>query len=64
VPAARRLVDPSRLGEAVSKAFTEMRSRQAGVVTYTFRNRQRTVLYRKSLVTGWWYGFGSVQSSE
>jgi uncharacterized protein with GYD domain len=57
-------VDPNRLGEEVSKAFTEMRSRQAGVVTYTFRNQQRTVLYRKSPVTGWWYGFGSVQGSD
>jgi methyl-accepting chemotaxis protein len=57
-------VDPNRLGAEVSKAFTEMRSRQEGVVTYTFRNRERTVLYRKSPVTGWWYGFGSVQSNE
>jgi hypothetical protein len=57
-------VNPNRLGAEVSKAFTEMRSRQEGIVTYTFRNRQRTVLYRKSPVTGWWYGFGSVRSRE
>jgi uncharacterized protein with GYD domain len=57
-------VDPYKLGEEVRKAFTEMRSRREGVVTYTFRNRQRTVLYRKSPVTGWWYGFGSVQNPE
>jgi methyl-accepting chemotaxis protein len=52
------LVDPTNLGEAVGDAFREMLTREQGKVTYTFRNIRRTVLYRKSPLTGWWYAFG------
>jgi hypothetical protein len=55
-------VEPLKLEDEIKIAFTEMLSREQGVVTYTFRNRQRTVLYRKSPMTGWWYAFGSVQN--
>jgi methyl-accepting chemotaxis protein len=55
-------VEPKKLGEEVASVFTEMLSRDQGVVTYKFRDRSRTVLYRKSLVTGWWYAFGLVES--
>jgi hypothetical protein len=51
-----------RLGdEGMRKAFTEMLANSVGTVTYSFRGRQRTVLYRKSPVTGWWYGLGVLQ---
>lgn len=51
--------EPMRLGdEGMRKAFTEMLSSAEGTVTYTFRDRPRTVLYRKSPVTGWWYALG------
>lgn len=51
--------EPMRLGdEGMRKAFTEMLSSSEGTVTYTFRGRPRTVLYRKSSVTGWWYALG------
>jgi methyl-accepting chemotaxis protein len=53
--------DPSKLGEDVDRAFAEMRSHEQGVVTYTFLGTWRTVLYRKSPVTGWWYAFGIAQ---
>lgn len=54
--------EPMKLGdEGMRKAFTEMLASQEGVVTYTFRGRRRTVIYRRSPVTGWWYGFGVVQ---
>jgi hypothetical protein len=33
-------------------------SREEGTTTYTFRGRRRTVLYRRSPVSGWWYAFG------
>ena len=53
------LTEPMKLGdEGMRKAFTEMLSRGEGAVTYTFRGRERTMLYRKSPVTGWWYAFG------
>lgn len=36
---------------------------EAGSLTYDFRGRQRSVVYRKSPVTGWSYVFGIVQPS-
>lgn len=54
--------EPMKLGdEGMRRAFAEMLSNQEGVVTYAFRGSRRTVLYRKSPVTGWWYGFGVTQ---
>jgi methyl-accepting chemotaxis protein len=51
--------EPMRLGdEGMQRAFTEILSRPEGTVTYTFRGRPRTVLYRKSPVTHWWYAIG------
>lgn len=51
--------DPMKLGdEDMRRAFTEMLSREEGVVRYEFRNSRRTVLFRKSAVSNWWYGFG------
>lgn len=51
--------EPMKLGDAgMKQAFTEMLAGQEGVVRYTFRGGRRVVLYRKSPVTGWWYGFG------
>lgn len=43
---------------ALARAIREMISREEGVATYSFRGKERTVLYRKSPVTGWWYAFG------
>lgn len=54
--------EPMKLGdEGMRRAFTEMLSGDHGVVTYAFRGSRRTVLYQKSPVTGWWYGFGATQ---
>lgn len=51
--------EPMRLGdEGMRKAFTEILSSPEGTVTYTFRGSPRTMLYRKSPVTGWWYAVG------
>jgi methyl-accepting chemotaxis protein len=55
-------VEPKKLGEEIARVFTEMLSKEQGVVTYKFRDRSRTVLYRKSPLTGWWYAFGLVES--
>jgi hypothetical protein len=43
---------------ALERAIREILSRESGTTTYFFRGRQRTVVYRKSPVTGWWYAFG------
>ena len=55
-------VEPKKLGEEVSRAFTEMLSKEQGIVKYKFRGESRTVLYRKSPLTGWRYAFGLVES--
>lgn len=54
--------DPKDLGPEVDRAFTEMMTKDAGVARYTFRDKTRTVVYRRSTLTGWWYGFGLVGS--
>lgn len=56
------LVEPKKLGREVDRAFTEMLSKDQGVVTYTFRGQSRTVLYKKSPMTGWRYAFGLVEN--
>lgn len=56
--------EPMKLGdEGMKQAFEKILSGQEGVVTYNFRGSRRTVLYRKSPVTGWWYGFGRMEPS-
>lgn len=56
--------EPMRLGDVgMQRAFTEMLASREGVVTYEFRGGRRTVLYRRSPVTGWWYGFGSTHAA-
>jgi hypothetical protein len=54
-------LDPFELGEPeLEDAIREMLTRREGVVNYRFRGKRRTVLYRQSDVTGWWYAFGRV----
>lgn len=54
-------LDPYDLGEPeLENAVREMLTREEGVVNYRFRGKRRTVLYRKSHVSGWWYAFGHV----
>lgn len=52
---------PLTLGEDLSRAIREMLGRQEGVVSYRFLDAERTVVYRRSPVTGWWYGLGLVR---
>jgi hypothetical protein len=54
-------LDPYALDEPeLERAVREMLTREEGVVNYSFRGARRTVLYRKSPVSGWWYAFGHV----
>ncbi len=45
---------------SLKRAFSEMLTRDEGQVEYEFRGTPRTVIYRKSPVTKWWYAFGMV----
>jgi len=50
---------PLELGDAgMRQAFTKMFANEEGVLEYRFRGGSRTVIYRRSPVTRWWYGFG------
>ena len=54
--------EPLKAGdEGLEKAFEHMLSADHGVVSYTFRDAERTVVFRKSRLTGWWYAFGVVR---
>lgn len=55
---------PRTISPALDRAFGNMLAHEEGRETYVFRNRSRTVLYRKSAVTGWWYALGVVASSR
>ena len=53
--------EPLKIGDVgMQRAFRQILSGPEGVVTYDFRGARRTVLYRKSPVTGWSYGFGMI----
>jgi len=52
--------DPTRLSPDLSRAIDRMLAQEEGSTHYLFRGRQRTVLFRKSPVTGWWYVFGVI----
>ena len=52
--------DPMKLGKEVRNAFQEMLTQDEGATEYTFRGKKRTVLFKKSDVTGWWYAFGRI----
>lgn len=54
--------EPMKLGDKdMQQAFRQILAGKEGIVRYTFRNSRRTVLFRKSPVTGWWYGFGIIE---
>ena len=51
--------EPMKLGdERMREAFRQILSSDRGRVSYAFRGKERTLLYQKSAVTGWWYAFG------
>jgi methyl-accepting chemotaxis protein len=45
----------------LEEAIREILKRDEGTATYTFRGHKRTVLYRRSPLSGWWYAFGVAQ---
>jgi hypothetical protein len=53
-------VEPKKLSPEVSAAFDEMLSKEEGGIRYQYLGQMRTVLYRKSDVTNWWYALGYV----
>lgn len=54
-------VDPFSLGPEIRAVFEYMLSRDEGSVRYRWAGQWRTVIFRRSVVTGWWYVFGVVE---
>ena len=52
--------EPLTLGEDLARAVREMLAHQEGTVVYEFEGARRTLRYRRSAVTGWWYALGIV----
>lgn len=51
-------LEPRKVSRDLDRAFGTMLAHTQGKQTYVFRGKTRTVLYRKSNITGWWYAFG------
>ena len=54
-------LEPRTLSPDLDRAFGAMLAHTQGRETYTFRGKTRTVIYRKSPVTNWWYAIGFAQ---
>ncbi len=54
-------LEARKLSPDIDRAFGVMLAHDAGVESYTHRGATRTVVYRKSAYTGWWYAFGVVR---
>ncbi len=52
--------DPRTLGPDIRAVFDYMLAREEGTIRYRWADRWRTVIFRRSPVTGWWYVFGVV----
>jgi hypothetical protein len=53
-------VEPGRMSPELARVRDEMLANDSGTTAYVFRGTHRTVVYRKSALTGWRYGFGIV----
>lgn len=51
-------VDPFSLGQDIREVFEYMLSLDEGTVRYRWTAEWRTVIFRRSTVTGWWYVVG------
>jgi methyl-accepting chemotaxis protein len=58
--ASNLFVEPRKMSPALAKVADDMLANDSGTATYSFRGVERTVIYRKSDVSGWRYGFGII----
>jgi hypothetical protein len=49
---------PAKMSPELQRVTARMLANDEGTETYTYRGQTRTVIYRKSALTGWHYGFG------
>jgi methyl-accepting chemotaxis protein len=56
--ASNIFTDPSAMSPELKNVTAEMLANESGTATYTFRGHKRTVIYRRSVLTNWHFGFG------
>jgi hypothetical protein len=52
--------DAAKMSPELNRAIKHMLATDSGVENYSYKGKARTVIYRKSTLTGWTYGFGIV----
>ncbi len=51
-------VQPGKLSPQLQRVTARMLAQHSGTETYSYKGQKRTVIFRKSELTGWTYGFG------
>jgi hypothetical protein len=51
-------VQPGKMTPELQQVTARMLAQHSGTETYSYKGQTRTVIYRKSPLTGWTYGFG------
>jgi hypothetical protein len=51
-------VQPGKLSPQLQRVTARMLAQRSGTETYSYKGQTRTVVFRKSPLTGWTYGFG------
>ena len=54
------LLEPRSVNDELNRSFTRILGQTEGSETYAFQGKKRTVVFRKSDITGWWYAFGKL----
>jgi hypothetical protein len=53
-------MEPGKMSADLARVRDQMLSNEEGTIAYVYRGGHRTVVYRKSPLTGWRYGFGII----
>jgi hypothetical protein len=56
--ASNVFVQPAKLSPELARVTARMLAQHSGTETYSYKGQTRTVVFRKSPLTGWTYGFG------
>jgi Cache domain len=51
-------VRPAKISPVLARVTARMLAHDRGTETYDFRGKTRTIMYQRSTLTGWTYGFG------
>ena len=54
------VTQPAEEDDELRQVLSRMLSHEQGILRYTYRDRSKTVLYRQSAETDWWYALGVI----